>query len=963
MALCSDGTLAAWGSNDSGRLGNNGNPLYPSKVPVAVNTAGTLAGKTVVAIAAGLGHSLALCSDGTLAAWGSNSAGQLGNAATTNSSVPVAVDRSGLLADKTVVAIAAGTYHSLALCADGTLAAWGRNDSGELGTNTTIRSSVPVAVTRNGVLSGKTIAAVAAGAYHNLVLCTDGTVAAWGSNGFGQLGNNTAQPSMVPVAIDRSGVLAGRTVTAVAAGNSHSLALCADGTLTSWGDNTSGRLGNNSKTRSAVPVLVKSDSLRPGERFEVATSASGASHTVALAAAPPPPAATTLVATGISAASATLNGSVNAASADTAVSFEYGLTNSYGATVAAVPATVSGTVATAVSKAISGLTAGATYHYRVVASNPNGTTKGADMTFIAGSNNANLVDLSLSAGTLAPGFDKLTTSYIGSVPFATDSVTVTPTTEHPAASVKVNGVPVASGAASGVIPLAVGNTTIATLVTAEDAITTKSYTIIVTRLPESFVFNSASDVPVTANGFAAGGNPATVTLNYAPTPGTVLTMVNHTGLGFIQGVFSNLAQGQRVGLTFNGMIYDFVVNYYGGSGNDLVLQWADTQVVGWGGNGYGQLGDTTTTGRLVPTPVDATGVLAGKTITAVAEGYLHSLALCSDGTLAAWGYNVYGQLGNHSAVPSSVPVAVEQTGVLAGRTVIAIAAGPFHNLALCTDGSVVTWGYNNFGQLGTGDNSTVSSKVPVAIGGFGELAGKSVVAVRAGGTHSLALCADGTLAAWGWNKYGQLGVPGITQSPIAVATGNTVARIAIGGSHSLALEADGRVFAWGDNASGQLGNNSLTPSAVPVVVDLSGLAAGARCMMLTSGSAAQHNLAVFGLPAGGTTPHPPRVPSLAVIGSGRDAAADLIAYAFGLDLAGEGIGALPQGKRVGDSYVIEFTQPAGVTGITYGAEWSRTLVPGSWTEVPDSGTADKHIFSLSVGGEGKLFMRLRVTGQ
>jgi hypothetical protein len=102
---------------------------------------------------------------------------------------------------------------------------------------------------------------------------------------------------------------------------------------------------------------------------------------------------------------------------------------------------------------------------------------------------------------------------------------------------------------------------------------------------------------------------------------------------------------------------------------------------------------------------------------------------------------------------------------------------------------------------------------------------------------------------------------------------------------------------------------------------------------------------------------------LAVIGSGRDAAADLIRYAFGLDLAGEGAGALPQGKRVGDRYVIEFTQPAGVTGITYGAEWSRTLVPGSWTEVPDSGTADKHIFSLSVGGEGKLFMRLRVTGQ
>lgn len=236
-----------------------------------------------------------------------------------------------------------------------------------------------------------------------------------------------------------------------------------------------------------------------------------------------------------------------------------------------------------------------------------------------------------------------------------------------------------------------------------------------------------------------------------------------------------------------------------------------------------------------------------------------------------------------------------------------------------------------------------------------------MVAARAGGAHSLALCADGTLAAWGWNKYGQLGVPGNTQSPIpvaidmgAVGTGTTVARIAIGGNHSLALEADGRLVAWGDNASGQLGNNSLNPSDVPVAVEASGLAAGACCMVLASGSATQHSLAVFGLPAGGTTPHPTRLRSLAVVGSGRDAASDPIAYAFGLDLAGDSAGALPQGKRVGDSYVIEFTQPAGVTGISYGAEWSRTLLPGSWTEVPDNGTADEHIFSLPVGGRGEV---------
>jgi len=84
---------------------------------------------------------------------------------------------------------------------------------------------------------------------------------------------------------------------------------------------------------------------------------------------------------------------------------------------------------------------------------------------------------------------------------------------------------------------------------------------------------------VTANGFDTGGYPVNVRLNYAPAPGTVLTMVNNTGLGFIHGSFGNLAQGQRVTLNYAGKGYDFVANYYSGSGNDLVLQWADTKAV------------------------------------------------------------------------------------------------------------------------------------------------------------------------------------------------------------------------------------------------------------------------------------------------------------------------------------------------------------------------------------------------
>src|SRR4029077_15477276 len=89
----------------------------------------------------------------------------------------------------------------------------------------------------------------------------------------------------------------------------------------------------------------------------------------------------------------------------------------------------------------------------------------------------------------------------------------------------------------------------------------------------SATYVSGSEVPVRSNGFDAEGKTIDLALNFAPPPGTQLILVQNTGPGIIRGRFSNLAQGQTVALTYSGLTYHFVANYYGGRGNDLVLLW------------------------------------------------------------------------------------------------------------------------------------------------------------------------------------------------------------------------------------------------------------------------------------------------------------------------------------------------------------------------------------------------------
>ena len=286
LALASDGKAFAWGYNGSGQLGDG--TAFDRSVPGAVDASGVLAGKILIGLAGGDDYSLALADDGKVYAWGGNGFGQLGDGISTDSPVPVAVDMTGVLAGKTVVAIGAGHSHSLALTSDGKIYAWGNNQNGQLGNGTGVSSAVPVAVSMTGALAGKIVKAIAAGGDHNVALTSDGHVYAWGRNDYGQLGDPEADStSTVPLAVDTTGALAGKTITAIAAGYTHSLALGSTGQLFAWGNNSSGQLGDGTGISRPSPVAVDQSGALAGKT--ITSISTGGDHTLVLAAAPQAP--------------------------------------------------------------------------------------------------------------------------------------------------------------------------------------------------------------------------------------------------------------------------------------------------------------------------------------------------------------------------------------------------------------------------------------------------------------------------------------------------------------------------------------------------------------------------------------------------------------------------------------------------------------------------------------------------
>ncbi|HXE95337.1 MAG TPA: chitobiase/beta-hexosaminidase C-terminal domain-containing protein, partial [Dongiaceae bacterium] len=698
-------------------------------------------------ISAGGSHTAVLRSDGTIWTTGSNAAGQLGDGSGSSlRTSPVQVGLPGNAVNWK--ATATGANHTLGLKADGSLWAWGSNQYGQLGDGKNADKRSPVRIG-----SANSWTAIAAGGSSSFALKADGTLWAWGRNNLGQLGN--ADQAAIPV--DRNApvqvVNSGSSpFVVIVAGDEHAIALQADGSLWAWGANRYGNVPlqvmdqNNQITQRPADSSPHSTPVRIDFDNDWSVIAAGGSHSLAIKS----------------------NGTLWTWGRCNAGQLGIGVTDN---SAHAVPVQV-GTDRDWTSLSAGGL--------HSLAAKRNGT-------LWAWGDNSN--------GQLG---DDTVTGHNSPIritgPLDIPDIVVVAAGGHHTFAARANGEIYSWGSnTSG--QLGDGTTTgnLAPLQVDSDAVSW-----IDTELGGQFTLARRSDGTLWAWGDNSSGQLGDGSFAKRPVPTMVGTAVNW-------------------------------VKQASGWNHTLALR-ADGSLWAWGDNTSGQLGSGTTSSGSTPVHIGA-----GQDWSAVAAGDMHSLALKRDGTLWAWGDNTNGQLGDGTTINSLTPrqVVTNIPGNFDSHWA-AISAGGSHTLALQSDGTLWVWGDNSSGQLG--DTSLGAGvNAPRQIVYFNTPGFNSGwVAISAGMSHSLALQADGTLWAWGNNVNSQLGNGNsIDQgAPVQVLSQGAAPFVAIaaGDSFSVARLADGSLWSWGSNSSGQLGKVSAS-SASPVrestnAIDWVGVGAG-----------------------------------------------------------------------------------------------------------------------------------------
>ena len=678
--LATDGSVHAWGYNllNEGSLGDGSGKTQ--RRPVAVN-GGSLSGKTVSFVACGgypegKSRGYAIATDGSVHAWGYNQ-GFLGDGTTTHRMLPVEITNNGSLNGKTLTKIVCGHYHTIAIDTDGYLHAWGAGSNYQLGNGSNTNQSLPI-LSASGSLAGKTVADVACGDYWTHVIATDGSLHAFGSNWYGNIGDGTTtSPVTVPKEIN-GGSLSGKTISHVSCGgrgsgtvyNSTVFALATDGTLHGWGYNAQYNLGNGGTANETSPVALTSGSLSGKTISMVSTSNSFTGGTIAIAT----------------------DGSFHAWGNN--YNGKYG---NGGNTTSTIPVLVS-TNGSMAGKVVSDIVLG---EQHAVGLTTDGSLHvwGVDLWDTLGLHLGE--DISANGSLNGKTISKAFGGYAHALAIATDG------TLHAWGQNNTNG-QIGDGTQSTtgrVLPVAVTGGSLS------------GKTVTDVRAGDNYSVALASDSTLHTwgrNQYGQLGDGST-TDRYSP--------VNITGTGSLSGktvAAISCGYSHTVAIATDGTLHV------------------------WGSNSSYRLGDGTQTTRITPQ-------YTGWTCTGVACGYNHTV-LINNGNLYITGTSeAQGDGGGTNSYFSYM-----MNGSLSGKQISAVAAGYNFTLALATDSTLHSWGRNDDGQAGVGNTDYLISE-PVEITANGSLNGKTIVKISCGYTNSMALASDGTVHAWGYNYYNTVG--------------------------------------------------------------------------------------------------------------------------------------------------------------------------------------------------------------
>lgn len=748
VGLKTDGTLWAWGSNTAGQLGDG--TFYTRYVPVRIGTSADW--KSVYV---GNRHTLAIKTDGTLWAWGDNKYGQLGDGTLISKTVPTKI---GTATDWQ--SLGGGAEHSVGIKTNGTLWAWGSNSYGQLGDGTTINRNTPTQI--GSATNWKTIRAAN---YQALAIKTDGTLWGWGINNYGQLGDGTNSNKNTPTQIGTAA-----NWKNIDTGVQHSVGLKTDGTLWTWGNNGNGQLGDGT-------TISKNTQLQIGTATNWQTVAVG-------------------------------NGFTYATRTDGTL-WSWG-SNNFGQ----LGNGTSGGNITSPTQVDS-----SSDNMQVFAGESHILVQKFDgFLKVCGKNDSwqlgdgTKINKNTFISMACPGY------CIPPTPFSSTNITSsTATINWTAATVTPGQGYVYLYSTSPTVGGIQGNT--------PSASTTANLTNL---LPDTtYYWWVASN---------CGFSPFTWI------PGGSFTTLPTTATGCWQSVSGGI--DYSMGIKTDGTLWAWGDNYDGELGDGTTINrntpiqigtennWtkivagssfsigmkANGSIWTWGENNRGQLGDGTTTTRNIPTQVGTATDWVD-----IATGEKQTFAIKSDGTLWAWGYNNRGQLGDGTMISKSIPVKI---GTATDWQ--SITSGESHTLAVKTDGTLWTWGDNYYGQLGDGTTIEVSS--PTQIG-----TATNWKTVTAGTDHSIAIKTDGTLWTWGYNNRGQLGDGTTNRKNIPTQVGTEAnwqsVKTGIYGS-TLAIKTDGTLWSWGYNGWGQLGDGTeidrSTPMHIGTATDWQSIATGAN---------------------------------------------------------------------------------------------------------------------------------------